>query len=204
MQTFATLFTTYLIYPVLTVVMVFFAAMMAKKNALLKNRRMITYTLLGMLVLAAPALMGFLDYDFMPWGYIASAVAYLIAGYFNDRWMLWVFKKVRDEDAKDEKERLKYRTRIIYTSIQIVLGVLVFAVLFNVCNELKYGIWAATAILPFALPSILRRSYDIFIHIQPLVYKIWNYGSCAGYATPPMPARFAGIGVLSNFVAYNK
>jgi putative flippase GtrA len=158
--------------------------MMAKKNALLKNKRMITYTLLGMLVMAAPALLGFLDYDFMPWGYIASAVAYLIAGFFNDRWLLWVFKKTRDEDAKDEKERLKYRTRIIYTSIQIVLGMLMFAVLFNVCNELKYGIWAATALLPFALPSILRRSYDIFIHIQPLVYKIWNYGSCAGYATP--------------------
>jgi len=77
MQTFATLFTTYLIYPVLTVVMVFFAAMMAKKNALLKNKRLITYTLLGMLVMAAPALMGFLNYKFMPLCGCFANLAYL-------------------------------------------------------------------------------------------------------------------------------
>ncbi len=174
---FITLFTTYLIYPVLMIVMTFLAAMLAKKNKLLKNKRLIVYTLLSMLVLAAPALLGFLDYNFMPWAYIASAVTYFIVGYYNDRLLPWVFK------MKEENE-LKYRTKIIYIVLQMILSMLLFILIFNLCNELKYGLWASTAMLSFSLASILRRTYDIFIHIEPLVYKVWNYGTCPGYANP--------------------
>lgn len=182
-STLITLFTTYLIYPILMLVMVLFAAMMAKKNNLLKNKRLIAYTLLSMLILAAPALLGFLDYNYMPWAYIASAVVYFIAGYCNDKLLPWVFKKGQGKDGK-EGDELKYRTKIIYTVLQVVLSLLLFVLVFNMCNELKYGIWAATAMLSFILASILRRSYDIFIHIPALVYKVWNYGTCPGYATP--------------------
>lgn len=182
-STLLTLFTTYLIYPILMIVMTFFAAMIAKKNKLLKNKRLITYTLLSMLILAAPALLGFLHYNFMPWAYIGLAVAYLIVGYYNDKLLPWAFKKQQGKGNTGENE-LKYRTKIIYTVIQLTFGILLFVLVFNLCNELKYGIWAATAMVPFVLASILQRTYDIFIHIPPLVYKIWNYGSCAGFANP--------------------
>ena len=172
-----TLFTTYLIYPILGVLMIVIAAIVAKKNKLLKNKRLISYTLLSALLAALFALLGFLDYNFMPYGYIVLAIIWFVIGYYNDRLLPWAFKK------KQEQE-LKYRTRIIYTFFQIILGMLLFALVFNLCNELKYGFWASTALLAFVLASLLHRTYDIFIHIPVLVYKVWDYGSCLGYSHP--------------------
>ena len=60
-ESILTLFTTYLIYPIIGLIMVGVAALVAKKNGLLKNKRLIVYTLVSVLLLSAPALFGFLD-----------------------------------------------------------------------------------------------------------------------------------------------
>jgi hypothetical protein len=93
MTPFTTLFTTYLIYPILALLLVGVAFFVGKKNNLLRNKRLITYTLLSILILAAPALLGFLDYSFMPYAYIGLAVVYFITGWYNDRLLPWVFDK---------------------------------------------------------------------------------------------------------------
>lgn len=167
------LFTTYLIYPLVGLLMIVVAALIAKKNGLLKNKRMITYTIISVLLLAVPALLGFLDYNFMPYGYVALAALYLLVGYYNDRVLEWVFKK-----------EVKYRVRITYMVFQLILGMLLFTLVFNLCNELKYGLWASTMMLPFVLFSLLYRTYDVFIHIPALIYKVWDYSACQGYPRP--------------------
>ena len=174
MTPITTLFTTYLIYPILALLLIGFAALVGKKNNLLKNKRLITYTLLSILILAIPALFGFLDYDFMPYTYIGLAIVYFIVGWYNDRLLPWVFKK----------EDLKYRTKIIYTIFQLILSMLFFTLIFNLCNELKYGFWASTVMLPMVLVSLLIQTYEIFIHIPALVYKVWDYESASGYSAP--------------------
>ncbi len=170
----AFLFTTYLIYPLLGLLLVGVSFFIGKKNNLLRNKRLITYTLGCVVVLAAGAFLGFLDYNFMPYGYIFLASFYLVAGYFNDRLLFWVFNK----------EDLQYRVKLGYTLFQMVLAILFFALIFNLCNELKYGLWAATTLLPFLLASLLLRSYEIFIHIPALVYKVWDYHRMSGYSAP--------------------
>jgi len=167
---FGTLFTTYLIFPIIALLLAGIGLLIAKKNKLLGNKRLVVYTLLSVLILAAPAVLGFLDYGFMPYFYIALVALYFILGLYNDRLLPWVFKK----------EVIKYRTKITYILLMVVIGMLLFTLLFNLCNELKYGIWAATSISSFVLASLFIRTYEIFIHIPALVYKVWKYGTSWG------------------------
>ncbi|MCD8031660.1 MAG: TssN family type VI secretion system protein [Bacteroides sp.] len=168
------LFTTYLIYPLLAMVLIGVSFFIGKKNNLLRNKRLVTYTLLSILILVSGALLGFLDYNFMPYGYMALATAYLIAGYWNYRLLLWVFNK----------KEVKYHIKIGYILFQLAVSVLLFTLLFNLCNELKYGLWATTTLLPFLLISLLVRSYEILIHIPSLIYKVWEYDRTSGYSAP--------------------
>ena len=169
-----TLFTTYLIYPVLGIVLGVVAALIAKKNNLLKNKRLIVYTLLSVLVLIVPALLGFLDYSFMPYGYIVLVGVFMLAGFYNDRLLPWVFNSFD----------IKYRVKIIYTLFQLLMSMLLFTLVFNLCNELKFGLWASTSMLSFGLISLLVHSYRLFIRIPLPIYKVWEYGSASGYSAP--------------------
>ncbi len=169
-----TIFTTYLIYPLLGIVLIGVSFLIGKKNNLLRNKRLITYTLLSITLLTAGALLGFLDYNFMPYGYIVLIVFYLIAGYWNNYLLLWIFNL----------KEMKYHIKIGYTLLQFAIAFLFFTMVFNLCNELKYGLWAATTLLPFLLISLLVRSYEILIHIPSLIYKVWEYDRTSGYSAP--------------------
>ena len=174
MNSLLTLFTTYLIYPIIALLCVGLGALIAKKNKLLKNRRLIIYTLLSVLVLAIPALLGFLNYSFMPYAYIVLVVVYFIAGWYNDRLLPWVFNE----------EELPYRTKIFYILFQLVISMLLFALVFNLCNELKFGFWASTTMLSMVVVSLIAQTYELFIHIPASVYKVWDYSTASGYSTP--------------------
>lgn len=80
---------TYLLWPLLGVLLVGLGAFIAKKNALLSNKRLIGYFLGAIIVLVLPAMLGFLNYDFMPIGYIALMGVYLIPGWYNTQLMGW-------------------------------------------------------------------------------------------------------------------
>ena len=151
---FQTLALTYLLYPILGLLLVGLGIFIAKKNALLGNKRLVGYTVGAIVILTLPALLGFLDYGFMPYGYIFLAMLYLLLGSYNIRMIAWVFK-----------DDYKYRHEIILTGFILVVSMLFFTLVFNLCNELKYGLWASTCLLPFVIVSVFIRTYRIFIAI---------------------------------------
>lgn len=67
---FQTLAFTYLLYPILGLLLV-------------------GYSIGAIAILRLPVLLGFLDYGFMPINYIALMVIYLILGRYNTRLMGW-------------------------------------------------------------------------------------------------------------------
>jgi hypothetical protein len=140
--------------------------LIAKKNKLLQNKRAIFYFLLSGLVLALPALLGFIDYWFMPRVYIILAVIYLIAGYLNRM----ILKNVID----DFKEK-PYYVEFFCTFLVMCVGATLFSLVFNLCNELQYGLWACTCLLPFILPSLFTKSLNIYLNIPLEVYQTWSY-----------------------------
>lgn len=166
-----TLFSTYLIYPLLGLLMVGLAAFIAKKNALLSNKKLIAYTLVAIILLVIPSLMGLLDYGFMPWGYIVLVIFYLIVGYYNTLWMPRIFG-----------DKMKYRQEAILTCFLTLTAMMFFALVFNLCNELQYGILACSCLFPFLFVSVFRKTCHIFIEIPVPIYKIWHYGNTEDYS----------------------
>lgn len=108
--------------------------------------------------------LGFLDYDFMPYGYLTLTVLYLISGWYNIRLIAWIFN-----------HEYKYRHEIILTLFLQITAMLFFTLVFNLCNDLKYGLWASTSMLSFVFVSLLVRSYHLFLAIPDPIYKIWKF-----------------------------
>lgn len=159
-----TLALTYLLFPLLGLLLVGLGIFIAKKNALLGNKRLVGYTIVTILVLTVPAILGFLDYNFMPYGYMVLSMLYLLLGWYNTRLIPWVFKN-----------NYKYRHEAILTTFVLIVSMLFFILVFNLCNELKYGAWASTCLLPFILISVFMQTYRIFIAIPVPVYEVWRY-----------------------------
>ncbi|MCC8171531.1 MAG: TssN family type VI secretion system protein [Parabacteroides sp.] len=159
-----TLTITYLIYPILGLLLVGLGIFIAKKNALLNNKRLIGYTIGAIVALTLPALFGFLDYDFMPYGYMSLAMLYLILGWYNIKLINWVFR-----------EEYKYRHEIILTLFIQLVAMLFFTLVFNLCNDLQYGLWASTSMLAFAFVSLFVRAYDLYLEIPEPIYKLWKF-----------------------------
>ena len=86
---FQTLAFTYLLYPILGLLLVGLGIFIAKKNALLNNKRLVGYNIGAIAILRLPVLLRFLDYGFMPIVYIALMVIYLILGRYKTRLMGW-------------------------------------------------------------------------------------------------------------------
>lgn len=160
-----TLTFTYLLYPILGLLMLAIAALIAKKNGLLGNKRLVVYALLSIMALTAPALLGFMDYNFMPYGYLASSALYLFFGWLNVRFMAWVF------DGE-----YKYRHELSLTLFCGLTGALFYVLVFNLCNELQYGLWASSCLVSFLFVSVFVQTYRLFLAIPLPIYKVWRFG----------------------------
>ena len=71
---------------------------------------------------------------------------------------------------------------------------LFFTLVFNLCNELKYGLWASTCLLPFVIVSVFIRTYRIFIAIPIPVYETTMQQKREdGFSTGNPPCYLPGI-----------
>jgi hypothetical protein len=156
----------YLVMPVVCILLGLLMYFVARKNKLLGNKKLIFYFLLSCVVLAVPALLGFVDYAFMPYGYIFLAVVYLLLGYVNLKLMSRVIKELKEKP---------YGVEFFFQFIIMLVGAALFALVFNLCNELQYGAWAATCVLPFILPSLFRKACRSYINIPVEIYNVWTY-----------------------------
>lgn len=159
-----TLAITYLIYPILGLLLIGLGIFIAKKNSLLSNKRLIGYVVGAIITLSLPGLLGFLDYDFMPYGYITLSMLYMVLGWYNLRLINWVYKK-----------KYTYRQEVILTVFVQITAMLFFTLLFNLCNDLQYGLWASTSLLSFVFVSLFVQAYHLYLYIPEPIYKLWNF-----------------------------
>jgi hypothetical protein len=150
----------------MAVVLAAVACVVARKNQLLGNKKLIFVFLLTCLLLALPALLGFIDYWFMPYVYISLQVLYFFLG--------WYYLKVLESQIKDIREK-PYYVEFLFVLVTMFAGGALFSLVFNLCNELQYGLWACTCVLPFIFPSVFRKTYRTFMDIPLEIYKIWSY-----------------------------
>jgi len=156
----------YLLLPILGFVLGLVMFIIAKKNKLISNKKAVYYFLATCIILALPALLGFINYWFMPYAYVSMQVVYLVLGWFN--------LKVLNSVVRDLKEK-PYYIEFLIILVVMLISAGVFSLVFNLCNELQYGIWACTCILPFIFVSLFKKAYKSYLAIPLEVYKIWSY-----------------------------
>jgi len=156
----------YLFMPIIALTLGAVMIIIARKNGLLNNKRGIIYFLLSSTILALPALLGFFDYWFMPNVYIALLILYLILGFFN--------LSILNGLIKDFKEKPYYIEFSLVFTVAFV-GAGLFSLIFNLCNELQYGLWACTCLSTFVFPSLFLKAYRTYMSIPLEVYRLWSY-----------------------------
>lgn len=159
---------SYLLMPLLTIIFGVVAYFIARKNKLLNNKRLIVYLLLSGIVLALPGLAGFMNYNFMPYMYILLVIVYWTAGYYNRMVLRKVF-------SSSSNEQPSFGIQFLITVSVMLFGAGLFSLVFNLCNELQYGIWASTCLLPFSFPLLYVQTVDCYFAIPLEIYKVWKY-----------------------------
>lgn len=158
---------SYLLLPIMTIIFSVVACMVAKRNKLLNNKKIIFYILLGGIILALPGLAGFLDYNFMPWVYASLVVLYWILGYYNQAVLNRFFSFGQNPPS--------FGVRLMLTFTVMALGCGLFSLAFNLCNELQYGLWACTCLFSFVFPVLYRKTVECYFDIPAEIYKTWQY-----------------------------
>ena len=161
-------FLRYLLFPLIFIVSAALLSVVNKKNQFLNNKRLIISILILSLVLALPGLMGFLSFDFMPFGYIICQIYYVATG------CIFVYLATRYYP----KELLERKLFIIFSIlVSVLLGFFLFQLGFNWLSDIHFGIWAATSIATFFTPILFWWAYVALISIPTEIYKIWAYPS---------------------------
>lgn len=166
---FASFLSSYLLMPILAAIFGFFAYFLAKKNKLLRNKKLIFFVLLGSVVLSLPGLFGFIDYWFMPYVYILLQILYLVLG--------WYAIRMIKQFLPTSENGIPYYMEFFICFLMMFIGAAFFSLIFNLCNELKYGLWACTCLLTFLFPSLLAKTYAVYMLIPLEIHNVWKYSN---------------------------
>lgn len=159
-------FIRYLLFPLIFVVSAAVLSIINKKNQFLNNKKLIVSVLLTGIILAIPGFLGFLNFNFMPWGYILCCIYYLLVGIFY----VYLLTKYY------AKPLLERKVFIFFSSlISALLAVYLFQLIFNWLGDISFGWWAACSITCFFVPLIFWWAYISLLNIPSEIYKIWKY-----------------------------
>ncbi|WP_443944848.1 TssN family type VI secretion system protein [Pedobacter sp. AW1-32] len=163
-------FVRYLLFPLIFLISTAVLAIVNKKNQFLNNKKLIVSVLIIAVILALPGFLGFLNFNFMPWGYFICQIFYLLMG------SLFVFLM-----TKYYAKELIERKMLIFFSILIagLLSVFLFQLAFNWLSSVYFGWWGAGSIATFFVPLFFWWAYVALLSIPSEIYKIWKY--------PPTP-----------------
>jgi hypothetical protein len=137
-----------------------------KKNKLLNNKKLIVIILVTSIILGLPGLLGFLDLQFMPWGYLICQLYYLTIGIL----FVWLAGIYYETELLERKGFF-----FVCCLISCLLGVFLFKLGFDWLNNLKYGFWASSSVFVFLVPVVFWWAYIAFLNIPLEIYKVWQY-----------------------------
>ena len=157
--------TTYLLMPLLGILFTGVLFLIAQKNQLLSDKKVIFYFLGLCILLASPALLGFVGYSFFDNFYIWLIVLYLFLGFvlatgFSTIFPAWAGKG--------------YGVKLLTLVALFFLSAALFSVVFNLCCELKYGVWASTCLIAGVVPSLFLRAVQSYLAIPPEIHAVWS------------------------------
>lgn len=159
-------FVSYILFPLITVIMAAVMVVLNKKNRIMGSRRLVVALLLTGLALGLPGLLGLLGLQFMPWGYLLAQMAYLLLGVTA----VILLNRHLPETLVERKGMLA-----LFGLIVGLLGIYLFQLAFNRFNGLSYGWLAGTSLLAFFVPPVFWWAYIAMTAIPSEIYTVWYY-----------------------------
>ncbi|WP_443939962.1 TssN family type VI secretion system protein [Pedobacter sp. MW01-1-1] len=166
-----TIFLQYLLLPLIVLIASFFLVFIQKKNELVSNMLLIVFVLVTALILCIPSTLGLTGSEFVPIYYLIAQFLYFIAGIGFVKWYPVFFH--------DRVKNYKALFQILVVTVSMLLGMYLFAVLFNLLSEIGNGYIAATSMLSFCIPLLFYWTYIAFIDIPYEIYDVWTYQTSA-------------------------
>ncbi|XZF16267.1 TssN family type VI secretion system protein [Chitinophagaceae bacterium MMS25-I14] len=169
MIVFKAIFIRYLLMPLIALLLVGIMYFINKKEAVFKNKTLIVYTLIAVLLLGLPGLGGFAGNMFCPYWYLMAQILYLAAGILHVQLLGIYFRK---------ENRTGYTIffEITLTLLCIVGGAYLFTLLFNWISVYPGYAWnGATSIFIFPAPLFFYYAYLRLTDIPFEIYKVWQY-----------------------------
>ncbi len=159
-------FLEYLLLPILALLWAVGLVVINRKKSLLSNKQLLLLVLVFGLPMALAGLVGRIYLIFMPWYYLVLQAGSLGLGVFYVREL--------DHLLREDRHRQPLFGHLL-TGVILLLGGFLFSLLFNFFSSLRYGLWAATCLLPFYLPLLFVQAFEALVVIPNEIRKIWYY-----------------------------
>ncbi len=117
-------------------------------------------------------LCGFFGMEFMPYVYLFIQFLFLLIGFANQRILQHFIPQLKSNGV------------IFVVGLQFFLSWALFAILFNFTNELQYGFWAGTCLLPLLFYPLFVITYHSYLNIPAEIYKIKVYSENETFEPP--------------------
>jgi len=161
-------FIRFLLFPLIFIVSTAVLSIINKKNQFLNNKRLIVSVLVIGIILAIPGFLGFLNFNFMPWGYIICCIFYILTGTI----FVYLLTKYYPKELLERKIFIFFATLV-----SAILSVYLYQLAFNWLSNVRFGWWGAGSITWFFVPLMFWWAYVSLLSIPSEIYKIWKYPS---------------------------
>lgn len=165
----------YLLFPVIVLILGLLSVVIAKKNKLLSDKKAVVAVLGSSLLYALSGLSGFFGLTFIPYVYVFILFLFLLVGFANYKMLLHFIPVLKS------KSQLVVMLVIV---LQFILAWAIFSIIFNLTNDLQYGFWAGTSILPLLFYPIFEFTYRSYIAIPVEIYKFKVYNASDVFEPP--------------------
>lgn len=165
-------FINYLLFPVIVLILGLLSVVIAKKNKLLSDKKAVITVLSTSLLYSLFGLCGLFGMEFMPYVYLFIQFLFLLIGFANQRILQHFIPQLKTNGV------------IFVVGLQFFLSWALFAILFNFTNELQYGFWAGTCLLPLLFYPLFVITYQCYLNIPAEIYKIKVYSESETFEPP--------------------
>lgn len=162
----------YLLFPVIVLILGLLSVVIAKKNKLLSDRKSVITVLVTSLSYSLFGLSGFFGIAFVPYIYLFIQFIFLLIGFANQRILRHFIPQLKSNGV------------ILVVVLQFLMSWAAFAVIFNITNELQYGFWAGTCLLPLLFYPLFVVTYQCYLSIPAEIYKIRVYDERETFEPP--------------------
>lgn len=168
MSSFTLFFTRYLLTPILIGIGTFVLKTRAKAKGKtkIKLKLLLVFFAFTGAIISSVGLLGFLKYDFIWTGIIASIIIYLLLGYG-----LYAYTKTNSFKSIGFNQQIA--PILLGKLICTLLGAWIYYFIFNYTSNLNYGYWAMSLCSWVLIPSLFIYALEYYHKIPILFYEHW-------------------------------